>query len=52
MLSPAIIVISCLVIAVLIVSLLIMRAGKRRAELESKRLGDELSERQELESKL
>jgi len=52
MLSPAIIVISCLVIAILIISLLTMRAAKRRAELESKRLADELSERQELEAKL
>lgn len=53
MLSPAIItVISCLVLAILIISLLTMRAAKRRAELETKRLADELSERQALEAKL
>lgn len=52
MLSPAIIVISCLVVAVLVISLLTVRAAKRRAELEFKRLAEELSEREELETKL
>jgi transcriptional regulator with GAF, ATPase, and Fis domain len=53
MLSPAIIVaVSCLIIAVLIISLLATRSRKRRAELECKRLTDELNERQELEKQL
>jgi len=52
MLSPAIIVLSCLVIAVLTICLLTTRASKRRAQFECKRLADELSQREELEAQL
>src|SRR5215510_3406125 len=53
MVSPAIvIVVSCLLIALLIIGLLTTRAAKRRAELECKRLTADLDERQELETAL